>query len=92
MDSRSLSIEEAFKTELTAIRELSQRVGIPSGFSEFKIGPGDIECWIESALKYPCTPSNPETYGRRREQFVHQSGHCKQGSLHIGECSIVIQI
>jgi alcohol dehydrogenase class IV len=60
VDTSAMSIEDASRAALTAIRELSQKVGIPSGFAKLGIVPGDIECWIEPALKDPCTPCNPK--------------------------------
>lgn len=61
VDTSTMSIEDASQAALKAIRELSRRVGIPSGFAKFGIVPGDIERWIEPALKDPCTPGNPKT-------------------------------
>jgi alcohol dehydrogenase class IV len=61
VDTSAMSVEEASKSALTAIRELSQKVGIPSGFAKLGIVPGDIERWIAPALKDPCTPCNPKT-------------------------------
>jgi alcohol dehydrogenase len=61
VDTSAMSVEEASQAALTAIRKLSQKVGIPSGFAKLGVVPGDIERWIAPALKDPCTPCNPKT-------------------------------
>ena len=47
-----------------AIRDLSARVGIPSGFSQLGVTKADIEGWLDKALADPCAPCNPRTASR----------------------------
>jgi alcohol dehydrogenase class IV len=56
-----MSQEQASLAALEAIRTLSRRVGIPADLRTLGITEGDIESWIEPALKDPCTPGNPRT-------------------------------
>ncbi|HEY0307651.1 MAG TPA: iron-containing alcohol dehydrogenase [Acidobacteriaceae bacterium] len=61
VDITGLSVEEASKAALAAIRALAKSVDIPSGFAALGIVEADIEQWIEPALHDPCTPGNPKT-------------------------------
>ncbi|WP_264876511.1 iron-containing alcohol dehydrogenase [Vibrio agarivorans] len=57
--TEGLSQEQASLEAVRAIRELSERVGIPKGFAEFGVTKQDIESWVESALADPCAGGNP---------------------------------
>lgn len=59
VDTLSMSEEEASFEAILAIRALSARVGIPSGFSQLGIKTADIEGWLDNALADPCAPCNP---------------------------------
>ncbi|MDR9829633.1 iron-containing alcohol dehydrogenase [Vibrio sp. FNV 38] len=54
-----LSKEQASLEAVRAIRELSDRVGIPQGFAQFGVTEQDITLWVESALADPCAGGNP---------------------------------
>lgn len=56
--------EQASLAAIDAIRALSARVGIPSGFSALGITEQDIEGWLDKALADPCAPCNPRTASR----------------------------
>ena len=64
VDTRGMSDEAASMTAIQAIRDLSARVGIPSGFSQLGVTKEDIEGWLDKALAYPCAPCNPRTASR----------------------------
>lgn len=58
--SETLASEKAIE----AIRELSARVEIPSGFSKLGVTKADIEGWLDKALADPCAPCNPRPASR----------------------------
>ncbi|HEY2454801.1 MAG TPA: lactaldehyde reductase [Scandinavium sp.] len=59
-----MSDEAASMAAIQAIRDLSARVGIPSGFGKLGITKADIEGWLDKALADPCAPCNPRTASR----------------------------
>ena len=64
VDTRGMSDEAASMAAIQAIRDLSARVGIPSGFSQLGVTKADIEGWLDKALADPCAPCNPRTASR----------------------------
>lgn len=64
VDTRGMSDEAASMSAIQAIRDLSARVGIPSGFSQLGVTKADIEGWLDKALADPCAPCNPRTASR----------------------------
>ncbi|WP_320720970.1 lactaldehyde reductase [Enterobacter sp. 296B2] len=64
VDTRGMSDEAASLSAIQAIRDLSARVGIPSGFSQLGVTEADIEGWLDKALADPCAPCNPRTASR----------------------------
>ncbi|EOC1289453.1 lactaldehyde reductase [Cronobacter muytjensii] len=64
VDTRSMSDEQASHEAINAIRALSARVGIPSGFRQLGVTKADIEGWLDKALADPCAPCNPRTASR----------------------------
>ena len=64
VDTHAMSVEQASEAAITAIRQLSTRVGIPAGFSQLGITQNDIEGWLDSALADPCAPCNPRSANR----------------------------
>jgi len=64
VDTRGMSDEAASEEAIIAIRALSARVGIPSGFSQLGVTKEDIEGWLDKALADPCAPCNPRTASR----------------------------
>lgn len=64
VDTRSMSDEQASHEAINAIRALSARVGIPSGFRQLGVTKADIESWLDKALADPCAPCNPRTASR----------------------------
>ncbi|ELY6346739.1 lactaldehyde reductase [Cronobacter muytjensii] len=64
VDTRSMSEEQASHEAINAIRALSARVGIPSGFRQLGVTKADIEGWLDKALADPCAPCNPRTASR----------------------------
>ncbi|WP_336821485.1 lactaldehyde reductase [Cedecea sp. VD20] len=63
-DTQGLTDEQASHKAIEAIRALSARVGIPSGFRELGVQPADIEGWLDKALADPCAPCNPSPASR----------------------------
>ncbi|XDK23810.1 lactaldehyde reductase [Kosakonia cowanii] len=64
VDTREMSEEEASQQAIAAIRALSAKVGIPSGFSALGVREADIEGWLDKALADPCAPCNPRSASR----------------------------
>ena len=64
VDTTGMSDEAASMEAINAIRALSARVGIPSGFSKLGVTKEDIEGWLDKALADPCAPCNPRTASR----------------------------
>ena len=64
VETRGMSDEAASMSAIQAIRDLSARVGIPSGFSQLGVTKADIEGWLDKALADPCAPCNPRTASR----------------------------
>ncbi|QIK16076.1 lactaldehyde reductase [Leclercia sp. 29361] len=64
VDTREMSDEAASMAAIQAIRDLSTRVGIPSGFSTLGVTKADIEGWLDKALADPCAPCNPRVASR----------------------------
>ncbi|NIF59950.1 lactaldehyde reductase [Enterobacter sp. Ap-916] len=63
-DTQGLTDEQASHKAIEAIRALSARVGIPSGFRELGVQPADIEGWLDKALADPCASCNPRPASR----------------------------
>jgi lactaldehyde reductase len=64
VNTQGISEEQASFKAIEAIRALSARVGIPSGFRKLGVAPADIEGWLDKALADPCAPCNPRTASR----------------------------
>jgi alcohol dehydrogenase len=64
VDTQGMSDDAASMCAIQAIRDLSARVGIPSGFSKLGVTREDIEGWLDKALADPCAPCNPRTASR----------------------------
>lgn len=64
VDTREMSEEAASQQAIAAIRALSTKVGIPSGFSALGVCEADIEGWLDKALADPCAPCNPRSASR----------------------------
>ncbi|MEB6381417.1 lactaldehyde reductase [Leclercia adecarboxylata] len=64
VDTRDMSDETASMEAINAIRALSTRVGIPSGFGKLGVTKADIEGWLDKALADPCAPCNPRRASR----------------------------
>lgn len=64
VDTREMSEEAASQQAIAAIRALSAKVGIPSGFSALGVRETDIEGWLDKALADPCAPCNPRSASR----------------------------
>lgn len=64
VDTREMSEEESSQQAIAAIRALSAKVGIPSGFSALGVRETDIEGWLDKALADPCAPCNPRRASR----------------------------
>ncbi|WBM70905.1 lactaldehyde reductase [Buttiauxella sp. WJP83] len=71
VDTLSMSEEEASFEAILAIRALSARVGIPSGFSQLGIKTADIEGWLDNALADPCAPCNPRAATREEVRELY---------------------
>ncbi|QIP91747.1 alcohol dehydrogenase [Serratia fonticola] len=70
-DTQGMNEEQASHQAITAIRELSLRVGIPAGFSALGIKEADIEGWLDKALADPCAPCNPRTADREQVRALY---------------------
>lgn len=64
VDTHGLTDEQASHKAIEAIRLLSARVGIPSGFAALGVCEADIEGWLDKALADPCAPCNPRNASR----------------------------
>lgn len=63
--------DQASHKAIEAIRALSARVGIPSGFSQLGVKSSDIEGWLDKALTDPCAPCNPRTATREEVRELY---------------------
>ncbi|MCK1970610.1 lactaldehyde reductase [Franconibacter sp. IITDAS19] len=68
---QGMSDEQASQQAITAIRALSARVGIPSGFSKLGVTKADIEGWLDKALADPCAPCNPRRATREEVRELY---------------------
>ncbi|CNH20835.1 alcohol dehydrogenase [Yersinia aldovae] len=71
VNTQELTDEQASHKAITAIRQLSQRVGIPVGFSVLGIQESDIEGWLDKALSDPCAPCNPRPADREQIRALY---------------------
>ncbi|NUU65840.1 lactaldehyde reductase [Enterobacteriaceae bacterium BIT-l23] len=62
--TQGMDDDRASQAAIDAIRALSEKVGIPSGFRELGISEADIEGWLDKALADPCAPCNPRIASR----------------------------
>ncbi|MCX2943953.1 iron-containing alcohol dehydrogenase, partial [Rahnella perminowiae] len=69
--TQGISETQASIAAIDAIRQLSTRVGIPSGFKELGICEADIEGWLDKALADPCAPCNPRTATREEVRELY---------------------
>ncbi|OMQ20147.1 lactaldehyde reductase [Serratia oryzae] len=70
-DTQGMDEEQASHQAIAAIRALSLRVGIPSGFSALGIKEADIENWLDKALADPCAPCNPRPADREQVRELY---------------------
>ncbi|QTF06926.1 lactaldehyde reductase [Brenneria izadpanahii] len=70
-NTQGMSEEQASLQAIKAIRALSARVGIPSGFSQLGIKTSDIEGWLDKALADPCAPCNPRVASREEVRALY---------------------
>ncbi|MCT4703248.1 lactaldehyde reductase [Enterobacteriaceae bacterium H20N1] len=68
---QGMSEDQASLKAIEAIRALSTRVGIPSGFSQLGVKTSDIEGWLDKALADPCAPCNPRTATREEVRELY---------------------
>lgn len=71
VNTQGMSEDHASLKAIEAIRALSTRVGIPSGFSELGVKSSDIEGWLDKALADPCAPCNPRTATREQVRELY---------------------
>lgn len=71
VNTQGMSQELASEKAIEAIRELSARVGIPTGFSKLGVTQEDIEGWLDKALADPCAPCNPRTATREEVRALY---------------------
>ncbi len=60
VDTAGMSIDDARKAAIDAVRQLSIDVGIPKTLSEVGVKEKDIPFLAESAMADACTPGNPK--------------------------------
>ncbi|BCG07604.1 lactaldehyde reductase [Buttiauxella agrestis] len=70
-NTQDMNEEEASFEAILAIRALSTRVGIPSGFSQLGIQTADIEGWLDNALADPCAGCNPRPATREEVRELY---------------------
>lgn len=58
--TESMTIEEARKAAITAVRQLAIDVGIPQKLSEIGANKEDLQALSELAMSDACTPGNPK--------------------------------
>lgn len=58
--TESMSVDEARKAAVVAVRKLSADVGIPATLSDVGVKKEDIRFLAESAMADACTPGNPK--------------------------------
>ena len=56
----AMTLEEARKAAVDAVRKLSADVGIPATLTEVGVKEEDIDFLADSAMADPCTPGNPK--------------------------------
>lgn len=71
VNTQDMNEEEASFEAILAIRMLSTRVGIPSGFSQLGIQTADIEGWLDNALADPCAGCNPRVATREEVRELY---------------------
>ncbi|MEC5317611.1 lactaldehyde reductase [Brenneria populi subsp. brevivirga] len=71
VNTQEMSEEQASRQAIEAIRALSDRVGIPSGFSQLGIKTDDIDGWLDKALADPCAPCNPRAASREEVRALY---------------------
>lgn len=71
VNTQGMSEDQASHKAIEAIRALSTRVGIPSGFSELGVKTSDIEGWLDKALADPCAPCNPRSATREEVRELY---------------------
>lgn len=71
VNTQDMNEEEASFEAILAIRALSTRVGIPSGFSQLGIQTTDIEGWLDNALADPCAGCNPRPATREEVRELY---------------------
>ncbi|MCS3603662.1 lactaldehyde reductase [Buttiauxella sp. BIGb0471] len=71
VNTQDMNEEEASFEAILAIRALSTRVGIPSGFSQLGIQTADIEGWLDNALADPCAGCNPRPATREEVRELY---------------------
>uniref|UniRef100_UPI0028A137D9 iron-containing alcohol dehydrogenase n=1 Tax=Atlantibacter subterraneus TaxID=255519 RepID=UPI0028A137D9 len=71
VDIHGLTDEQASHKAIEAIRALSARVSIPSGFAALGVTNADIEGWLDKALADPCAPCNPRTATREEVRALY---------------------
>jgi lactaldehyde reductase len=59
VDTSDMDEETASKAAIDAIKALSEKVGIPKGFSELGVTEADLPTFVKKAQKDPCAPGNP---------------------------------
>lgn len=71
VNTDGMNEEQASQSAIQAIRQLSSRVGIPSGFKTLGIKEADIEGWLDKALADPCAPCNPRSADREQVRALY---------------------
>lgn len=71
VNTQGMSEDQASHKAIEAIRALSTRVGIPSGFRELGVKTSDIEGWLDKALADPCAPCNPRSATREEVRELY---------------------
>lgn len=71
VNTQGMNDDQASHKAIEAIRALSTRVGIPSGFSQLGVKTSDIEGWLDKALADPCAPCNPRPATREEVRELY---------------------
>ena len=73
VDTRTLTVGEAAKAAITAIRELSARVGIPAGLQALGVHPSDLAGWVTAAAADPCSGCAPRVASNEELLALYQA-------------------
>lgn len=72
---RGLSTNDAAQKAISAIRTLSQQVGIPNNLKELGVQPKDFEIMADNAMKDACMATNPRIATKQQVIDIYQKAY-----------------